>query len=220
MRGSSLGDRKIGRRGGVTDRALDDAFAISPAKYSTRIVRAWPRSQGVAIIYFAAGKLGLYFASFNASSSSVWPATGIAFAALLLLGLRIWPAIFLGAFLVNLTSLGAVFTSLGMATGNTLEAVAAVYLTVRYANGRRLFEHAQDFFKFVGFSMLAATISATFGLTSLALGGLAPVSEFARIWMTWWLGDVGGFLLFAPLPILWIESPRLVGDVDGCWKRR
>ena len=170
------------------------------------------RIAAVAIIYFVAGKLGLYLASFNASSTSVWPPTGIAFAALLLLGFRIWPAIFLGAFFVNLSSLGAVFTSLGMATGNTLEAVAAVYLTVRYANGRRLFEHAQDFFKFVGFSMLAATISATFGLTSLALGGLAPVTEFVRIWMTWWLGDVGGFLLFAPLPILWIEHPRLVGD--------
>ena len=201
---------------------LDDA-AVSPTEHSTTLspyrsqifdtdLKNLARIATVAIIYFGAGKLGLYFASFNASSSSVWPATGIAFAALLLLGLRIWPAILLGAFLVNLTSLGAVFTSLGMATGNTLEAVAAVYLTVRYANGRRLFEHAQDFFKFVGFSMLAAAISATFGLTSLALGGLAPVSEFARIWMTWWLGDVGGFLLFAPLPILWIESPRLVGD--------
>ncbi len=154
----------------------------------------------------------MYFASFNASSSPVWPATGIAFVALLLLGLRIWPAIFLGAFFVNLTALGAVFTSLGMATGNTLEAVAAVYLTLRYANGRKMFEHAQDFFKFVGLSMLAATISATFGLTSLALGGLTPISEFVRIWMTWWFGDVGGFLLFAPLPILWIENPRLAGD--------
>jgi integral membrane sensor domain MASE1 len=98
-----------------------------------------------------------------------------------------------------------------MATGNTLEAVAAVYLAQRYANGRKMFEHAQDFFKFVGLSMLAATISATFGLTSLALGGLTPVSEFARIWMTWWFGDVGGFLLFAPLPILWMENPRLLG---------
>ena len=200
---------------------LDDA-AVSPTEHT--MILSPSRSQifdtdrknlariaAVASIYFGAGKLGLYFASFNASSSSVWPATGIAFAALLLLGLRIWPAIFLGAFFVNLTTLGTVFVSLGIATGNTLEAVAAVYLTTRYANGRRLFEHAQDFFKFVGSSMLAATISATFGLISLALAGLA-VNAFVRIWMTWWFGDVGGFLLFAPLPILWIENPRLVGD--------
>jgi signal transduction histidine kinase/ActR/RegA family two-component response regulator len=166
----------------------------------------------VAITYFAAGKLGLYFASFTASSSPVWPPTGIAFAAMLLLGFRIWPGIFLGAFLVNLATSGAVFTSIGIATGNTLEAVAAVHLTMRYANGRRLFEHAQDFFKFAALSMLAATISATIGVISLALGGLAHWNEFVRIWMTWWLGDVGGFLLFAPFPILWIENPRLTGD--------
>ena len=60
--------------------------------------------------------------------------------------------------------------------------------------------------------MLAAAISATVGVASLAFGGLAHWNEFVRIWPTWWLGDVGGFLLFAPLPILWIENPRLTGD--------
>jgi signal transduction histidine kinase/ActR/RegA family two-component response regulator len=166
----------------------------------------------VAIAYFAAGKVGLYFASFTVSSSSVWPPSGIAFAALLLLGYQIWPGIFLGAFFVNLATSGAVFISLGMATGNTIEAVAAVYLTTRYANGRKLFEHAQDFFKFAALGMLASAISATFGVASLALGGLAHSSEFVRIWATWWLGDVGGFLLFAPVLILWFEKPRLTGD--------
>src|ERR1700723_3815749 len=166
----------------------------------------------VAIVYFAAGKLGLYFASFTASSSSVWPPTGIAFAAMLLLGYQIWPGIFLGAFLVNLATSGAVFSSLGIATGNTLEAVVAVSLTMRYANGRKLFERSQDFFKFAALGMLAAAISATFGVTSLALGGLAQWHQFVRIWLTWWLGDVGGFLMFAPFPILWIENPRWSSD--------
>jgi signal transduction histidine kinase/CheY-like chemotaxis protein len=166
----------------------------------------------VAIIYYAAGKLGLYFASFSASSSPVWPPTGIAFAALLLLGYQIWPGIFLGAFFVNLAISGAVFASLGIATGNTLEAITAVYLTMRYANGRRLFEHAQDFFRFAALGMLAAALSATIGATSLALSGFVHSNEFARVWLTWWLGDVGGFLLFAPFPILWIERPRLTGD--------
>jgi signal transduction histidine kinase/ActR/RegA family two-component response regulator len=60
--------------------------------------------------------------------------------------------------------------------------------------------------------MLAATISATIGVTSLALGGLAQWHEFVRVFVTWWLGDLGGFLLFAPFPILWIENPRLTTD--------
>jgi signal transduction histidine kinase/CheY-like chemotaxis protein len=166
----------------------------------------------VAVIYFASGKAGLYFASFSPSSTVVWPATGIAFSAMLLLGFRVWPAVFLGAFLVNVTTFGTAFTSLGIATGNTLEAVVAVCLTTRYANGRRLFEHPNDFFKFVATSMFAAAISATLGVASLAFGGFASHEAFARIWQTWWVGDVGGFLLFAPVIILWVENPSLIED--------
>ena len=169
----------------------------------------------VAIVYFAAGKLGLYFASFSASSSAIWPPSGIAFAALLLLGSQIWPAVFIGAFFVNLTTAGTVLTSILIAAGNTIEAVVAVYLTTRYANGRKLFERSQDFFKFVAIGMFASAISASIGLSTLALGGLAPFKEFAWIWMTWWMGDVGGFVLVAPFPILWIMKFRLTGGPRG-----
>jgi len=81
----------------------------------------------VAIIYFVAGKLGLYFAAYNPSSSPVWPAAGIAIAALLLGGFRFWPAVFLGAFFVNVTTSGSSLTSLEIATGNTLEALVGAY---------------------------------------------------------------------------------------------
>src|ERR1051326_5309150 len=77
----------------------------------------------LTIVYLVAGKLGLRFASFHASASPVWPPVGIALAALLLLGYRVWPAIFVGAFLVNATTMGNIATSFGIATGNTLEAI-------------------------------------------------------------------------------------------------
>jgi len=79
----------------------------------------------VAAVYFIAGKLGLSLAFGNTSASPVWPATGIALAALLVQGNRLWPAVFVGAFLVNVTTAGTVLTSLGIAAGNTLEAVLA-----------------------------------------------------------------------------------------------
>src|SRR5438046_8676168 len=82
----------------------------------------------LAIIYFVAGKLGLVLASLHASASPVWPPAGIALAALLLLGYRAWPAIFIGAFLVNVTTAGNVATSFAIATGNTLEALAGAWL--------------------------------------------------------------------------------------------
>src|SRR5260370_30611619 len=72
----------------------------------------------LAVIYFVAGKLGLMLASLHASASPVWPPAGIALAALLLLGYRAWPAIFIGAFLVNVTTAGNVATSFAIAPRN------------------------------------------------------------------------------------------------------
>jgi len=125
----------------------------------TRAERVDPKYLGLigatAIIYFAAGKFGLFFASLNPSSSPVWPPAGIALSAILLTGFGIWPAIFIGAFFVNLSTSGAILASFGMASGNTLEALAGALLIVRYARGGKAFDRAQDFFKFVAASASA-----------------------------------------------------------------
>src|SRR5437762_14337063 len=78
--------------------------------------------------YFIAGKFGLLLASLHANASPVWPPAGIALAALLLLGYRAWPAIFVGAFLVNVTTADNFLTSLAVATGTTLRAVGGPWL--------------------------------------------------------------------------------------------
>jgi integral membrane sensor domain MASE1 len=96
-----------------------------------------------------AGKLALQLAFLNASASAVWPCTGIALAALLIFGYRTWPAILAGAFFVNFTTAGTALTSLGIASGNTLEALAGCYLVTRFADGRNAFERSQNIFKFV-----------------------------------------------------------------------
>src|SRR5438093_8570587 len=111
----------------------------------------------VTIVYFIAGKLGLKLAFLYASASPVWPPAGIALAALLVLGYRTWPAIFLGAFLVNVTTAGNVATSLCIATGNTLEALCGAWLVNRFAGGTRAFDRAQDVF---GFAFAAVTSTA------------------------------------------------------------
>src|SRR3989449_4694949 len=99
-------------------------------------------------VYFLAGKFGLSLAFVHASASAVWPPTGIALAATLLLGCRVWPALFLGAFLVNVTTAGSVWTSLGIAGGNTLEGLLGAFLVRRFANGLRVFDRARDIFTF------------------------------------------------------------------------
>jgi diguanylate cyclase (GGDEF)-like protein len=128
----------------------------------------------------------------------------------LIFGVRIWPGAFLGAFFANLTTAGTVLTSISIATGNTLEGVAGFYLVSRFARGPQAFERAQDIFKFAFLAgMASTTISATVGVTSLALSGFADWREFGSIWRTWWLGDGAGAVVVTPLVLLWKENPRL-----------
>src|SRR5438046_962946 len=105
-------------------------------------------------VYFLAGKFGLALALVHASASPVWPPTGIALAAALLLGYRVWPALFLGAFLVNVTTAGSVWTSLGIAGGNTLEGLLGAFLVQPFANGRRVFDRARDILTFAALARL------------------------------------------------------------------
>lgn len=159
-------------------------------------------------VYFIAGKLGLRLAYLNANSSAVWPCTGIALAALLVLGLRVWPAIFVGAFLVNITTAGSVLTSLGIAGGNTLEAVTSAYLIQKYAGARDVFQRSHHIFKFALFTSFSAAISAAVGVTALSLGGFSAWQDYRPIWSTWWLGNFVGAIVVVPLLLLWVENPR------------
>jgi len=160
--------------------------------------------------YFAAGKLGLSMALVHPSSTAVWPPSGIALAAFLLLGYRAWPGVALGAFLVHVTTAGSIGTSLAIAAGNTLEAVAGAYLILRFANGARCFDRVQDTVKFAVLGGPVSTaISSTIGTTALAVSGFATWVDYKPIWLTWWLGDQAGVLIVAPLLLLWRADFRV-----------
>ncbi len=158
----------------------------------------------VCAAYVVAAKLSLRLASVHPSATPVWPPTGIAIATLVALGLRFWPSIFAGAFLVNVTTAGSVLTSLGIATGNTLEALLASFLVIRFANGPKVFEKSWDILRFALYAgILSTAVAATLGVMSLALGGFAPWKQYGVIWRTWWLGDAAGALIFTPFLLLW-----------------
>ena len=162
----------------------------------------------LAAVYFCAGKLGLLLAFVNASVSPVWPPTGIALAALLMWGYRLWPGIFLGAFLVNFTTTGTPVADLGIAAGNTLEALLGAWLVNRYVHGVKAFDRAYDIFKFVLLAgMVSTAVSATFGATTLCLWREARWEQYPAIWSTWWLGDMLGALIVAPLLLIWVTQP-------------
>jgi len=164
------------------------------------------------LVYFLVCKLGLRLAIVHPSATAVWPGTGIALAAILLLGYEVWPGIFLGAFAVNLTTAGSLVSSLCIASGNTLEAVLGAYLVIRFANGRNVFDRAEGIFKFFLLACVAATtVSASLGTASLALTGFRRGVQWESLWLTWWLGNMAGAILVTPCFLLWSarrEAPR------------
>jgi PAS domain S-box-containing protein len=165
---------------------------------------------GLTLVYFAAGKLGLSLAFTHASASAVWPPAGVALGALLVVGRDLWPAVLLGAFLVNLSTTGDVPSSLGIAVGNTLEAVVGAWLVHRVAGGPAALRRPEGVFRFAGLAVpITAAIAATVGVASLALSGLAARAALPSIWLTWWLGDTAGAIVVAPLIVLWASRPRL-----------
>jgi PAS domain S-box-containing protein len=162
----------------------------------------------LAAIYFLTGKLGLQLAYVNQSATPVWPPAGIALTALLLRGSRLWPGVWLGAFLVNITTSGALLATLGIATGNTLESALGAWLVRRFAHGSRVLERALDMVRFIALAALLSTAcGATVGVTSLCLAGLADWGRYAPIWLTWWLGDMVSIIIIAPLLLSWSATP-------------
>ena len=166
----------------------------------------------LAAIYVGAARLGLSLAYVHPSATPVWPPTGISIAALLLFGPWAWPGIFIGAFVANTWISGAPLSSLGIALGNTLEAVLAAWLIRRFAGGSRAFDRARDIFRFAGAVLGSALVGAAVGPTSLALAGLARWEDFGRIGFTWWLGDAAGAILVAPLLLVWLQEPAAAGE--------
>ena len=171
----------------------------------------------IAILYFGVAGLSLRLALEKTNASPVWPPSGIALAAVLLLGYRVWPGILLGAFFANVVAFLAnqaasartiVVVSSAIGLGNTLEAVVAAYLLQRWVGARSPFDRAQDVFRFTAAALLACCVAASVGATGIALAGIAPPFVYGTIWLTWWLGDTTGILLVTPLLLTWSDRSQ------------
>ncbi len=161
-------------------------------------------------LYYFSGKLGLSMAVVQSNATVVWPPSGIALAGLLIFGWRLWPGVFLGAFLVNATTTSTpILASLGIATGNTLEALAGSFLVLGFCGGRGAFDQTKNIFKFLFFAATVSTaISATFGVTSLTLHGLVQAGKHFSVFATWWLGDMVSVVILTPLLLIWSSKSQ------------
>jgi integral membrane sensor domain MASE1 len=153
----------------------------------------------LAGVYYGAAKLGLNLAFDAPSVTAIWPPTGIALAAILLWGYRVWPGVALGALLANGWTGVPLYAVAGITVGNTLEALAGAYLLREFADFRASLERVRDVLALVVLAgAVSTTISATIGVTSLLVGNEIASGDIGSVWRTWWLGDMGGDLVVAP----------------------
>jgi PAS domain S-box-containing protein len=181
----------------VTERA-------AASRVGTRAVRV----ALLAAAYFAAAKLSLLLAIPPGYATAVWPPSGIALAAILLLGVEVWPGIWLGAALSNLTVAGSPLLAILIATGNTLEALAASQWIGRSLKDPARFRSTEDVARFVTCCAGGALLAATVGVTSLASTAAIPWSDFMLNAWTWWQGDTSGMIIVAPLILTWVAQAR------------
>jgi signal transduction histidine kinase len=156
----------------------------------------------VGAVYWLAAKGGLELAYLHGSVAALWPPVGVGMAVLILYGLSLWPGIVLGDLAVADFSQPA-GTVLGQTIGNTLEVLIAAVLFYRLAEGRTGFGRVRDVAALVAAAAAGTAVSAVFGAASLKFGGVIPSGQVGTVWRTWFLGDLSGALVFAPLLLCW-----------------
>jgi PAS domain S-box-containing protein len=161
----------------------------------------------LAVCYFAAAKFGLAFAIPPGNATAVWPPSGLALAAVLVFGYRAAWGIWLGAFLGACTTGISIPTAVAIGIGNAMEALLAAWMFRGHINLDSPFDRAREAFQFGIMAGASSAVSATVGVTALMSGGYLKLPELMENWGTWWLGDVTGLMVVAPL-ILSIVKTR------------
>jgi PAS domain S-box-containing protein len=163
----------------------------------------------LAAAYFLAARLALLMAIPPGYATPIWPSSGLALAALLLGGSRLWPGVWLGSAAAYLTIETSLIASAVIATGSTVQALAGAALVRRHIGVPQRFRRAEEVVKFVAIAALVSTIAPTCGL--LPLGLMHPMSGLEAFWnwWTWWQGDASGTILVAPLILSWAGTGSL-----------
>lgn len=166
----------------------------------------------IASCYFLCAQIGLALSVVHGNVTTVWPPSGLALAALLILGRRYWPGVFLGAFVANAFTDVSLIAAFTIAVGNTLEGVVGAFVAQMWIGKKNPLSSVSGVLKFsLPIAFGASAVAATIGSLSLMLSGAAPWNMAERLWLTWWLGDAAGILVFASLFIAWYfgSIPRL-----------
>ena len=179
---------------------------LRPANYTrTDAIRAL----ALALVYVVAARLGLELDAVSGFATLVWPASGIALAALVLFGIRLWPGVLIGAFTANSLVGAPVLVAIGIGIGNALSAIVGAYLLRRIPGFSPSLTRVRDTLGLiVGAAVVSTLVSATIGVGSLVLGDRIPDGSGLETWRAWWLGDAIGDLLVAPILLVSAQRGR------------
>lgn len=195
-------------------------ISMSPVRETDRVIGGQKHRHPYATLglialltglYLMSAKLGLALSVVGKSVTLIWPPSGLSLAALLIFSYRLWPGVALGSFIVNaLTANIPLITALGMATGNTLEAVVGAYLLNHIVGTPFSLDRVRHVVALIVVAAAGSTlISATLGVFSLCAGGVVPWPNFLSVMRVWWMGDAMGDLVFAPVLLVWARRDDL-----------
>ncbi|MDM5176313.1 EAL domain-containing protein [Massilia sp. DJPM01] len=191
----------------------------------TQVIRRMGETIVLALLYYIAARFGSLMAVSSGYAAPIWPAAGIALGAVLILGKRVAPGIWLGALLANAvisfdgSNTASLVTSLllpaAIGTGATLQALAGAGLIRRFVGFPTPLDRTGDVLKFLALGgPLSCLISASVGATAVLLAGRVPPQNYAFTWGAWWIGDAIGVLVVTPLVLTWFGQPHPI------WRRR
>ncbi|MEX0733911.1 MAG: MASE1 domain-containing protein [Steroidobacteraceae bacterium] len=187
------------------------AASQADSLFTDRLVRIFILAAG----YCLTGIVGLTLAVPPGYATAVWPPSGIALAGVLMWGPRVWPGIWLGSFLVNVMialtgntepTVASALVAASIGVGSTLQALVGAYFLQRLVGVASIFESGPATLAFTGIASVCCLLAASWGVTTLLVAGITDASAFFDSWQTWWLGDLIGVLVFAPVFLTWRQS--------------
>ena len=173
----------------------------------------------VSLCYFALGHIGFFFKIVSSNSTIFWPPAGLALAAILLYGNRIWPGILLGAIATTLSHYSTPFSmshiSLAVLTagGATLQAVLSGYFVRSFCTSPYRLEDIKEISLLIilgGF--IGCAVSTTIGNGALHYHELISFSALAPSWLSWYVGDVIGVILLCPFILILFGSTKEISS--------